>query len=127
MIILDTCVFIWLGIQPDKISKSAKSVIHSNPLAISDITFLEIGYLVKKKKLELSCSGEEFSKLVLQAHDIEVLPLTPEVVETALNFGEEINNDPVDRIICATALAHDAKLVTSDKNILANQVIQTVW
>ena len=127
MIVLDTCAFIWLGIQRDKLTEVAMSAIQTNRLAVSDITFLEIGYLLKKDKLDLPCSGADFSNLVAEANDIEVIPLTPEIVEMALGFSEEVNKDPADRLISATTVLSEAKLVTSDRNLLEVDTIPTVW
>ena len=126
MIVLDTCAFIWLGLKPEKLSPKARSAIQNNPIAISDITFLEIGYLVKKNKLQLSCSGADFANLVVEAHDLQILPITPEIVETALNLPEAVNNDPADRLISATTLVSESTLVTSDQNLLDATVVPTI-
>jgi PIN domain nuclease of toxin-antitoxin system len=127
VIVLDTCVFIWLGLEQEKLTSDAMSAIQSNRLAISDITFLEIGYLVRKNRLKISCTASDFSNLVVEAHDIEVISITPEIVETALGFSEEVNNDPADRIISATAVINESRLVTSDRNLLKASQIPTVW
>lgn len=127
MIVLDTCVFIWLGLEQEKLTSDAMSAIRSNRSAISDITFLEIGYLVRKKRLKISCIASDFSNLVVEAHDIKIISMTPEIVQTALGFPEEINNDPADRIISATAVINEARLVTSDRNLLKAEQIPTIW
>lgn len=127
MIVLDTCVFIWLGLEQEKLTSNAMSAIRSNRSAISDITFLEIGYLVRKNRLKISCTASDFANLVVEAHDIKVISITPEIVETALNFPEEVNNDPADRIISATAVINESRLVTSDRNLLKAGQIPTVW
>ena len=127
MIILDTCVFIWLGLQQEKLTPDAISAIQSNSLSIADITFLELGYLVRKKRLNISCTVSDFANLVVDAHDIDVISITPEIVETALGFPEEVNNDPADRIISATAVLHESRLVTCDRNLLKAEQIPTIW
>ena len=127
MIVLDTCVFIWLGLEQEKLTSAAMSAIQSNRSAISDITFLEIGYLVRKNRLKISCTASDFSNLVIEAHDIEIISMTPEIVETALGLPEEVNNDPADRIISATAVINEFRLVTSDRNLLKVGQIHTIW
>ncbi|MCI5197490.1 MAG: PIN domain-containing protein [Candidatus Electrothrix sp. AW5] len=127
MIVLDTCVFIWLGLEQEKLTSDAMSAIQANRSAISDITFLEIGYLVRKNRLKISCTASDFANLVVEAHDIEVISITPEIVETALNFSEEVNNDPADRIISATAVINESQLVTSDRNLLKAGQVPTLW
>ncbi|MCI5115706.1 MAG: PIN domain-containing protein [Candidatus Electrothrix sp. AW1] len=127
MIVLDTCVFIWLGLEQEKLTSDAMSAIQANRSAISDITFLEIGYLVRKNRLKISCIASDFANLVVEAHDIGVISITPEIVETALNFSEEVNNDPADRIISATAVINESQLVTSDRNLLKAGQVPTLW
>lgn len=127
MIVLDTCVFIWLGLEQEKLTSDAMSAIQANRSAISDITFMEIGYLVRKNRLKISCTASDFANLVVEAHDIEVISITPEIVETALGFPEEVNNDPVDRIISATAVINESQLVTSDRNLLKAGQVPTLW
>ncbi len=39
----------------------------------------------------------------------------------------EINNDPADRLIAATAITTGAPLVTADGNLRKAQSIQTIW
>ena len=127
MIILDTCVFIWLGLEQEKLTSDAMSAIQANRLAISDITFLEIGCLVRKNRLNISCTASDFANLVVEAHDIEVISITPEIVEIALGLPQEVNKDPADRIISATAVINESRLVTSDRNLLQAGQIPTVW
>jgi PIN domain nuclease of toxin-antitoxin system len=127
VIVLDTCVFIWLGLEQEKLTSDAMSAIQANRSAISDITFMEIGYLVRKNRLKISCTASDFANLVVEAHDIEVISITPEIVETALGFPEEVNNDPVDRIISATAVINESQLVTSDRNLLKAGQVPTLW
>jgi PIN domain nuclease of toxin-antitoxin system len=127
MIILDTCAFIWLGLQGDSLSPAAVKAIQSESLAISGITLLEIGYLIRKRKLVVDCTSADFSNLVLEANDVEVIPLTPEIVEKALSLPQEINNDPADRIISATAMLNGAAVVTSDANLRQSDLVDTIW
>ena len=127
MVILDACAFIWLGLQRNKLSPTAIAAIETSRLAIASITFLEIGYLIRKKRISVSCSGSDFTNLVVEANDIEVIPLTPEIVELALSFPKEVNNDPADRIISATTIIRDANLITSDSNLLSFDDVPTIW
>jgi PIN domain nuclease of toxin-antitoxin system len=40
---------------------------------------------------------------------------------------EAFHRDPADRLIVATARAHNALLVTKDERLLAHEGVQTVW
>jgi len=127
VIILDTCVFIWLGLEQEKLTSDAMSAIQANRLAISDITFLEIGCLVRKNRLNISCTASDFANLVVEAHDIEVISITPEIVEIALGLPQEVNKDPADRIIVATALSLGATLITKDDRLRRYPHVDTLW
>ena len=127
MIVLDTHALIWLALTPGRLSKTASTRISEGPLAISAITFLEIGHLIRKKRLKISASLTEFVNSIRETYDIEVIPLTPEIVETSIDLLPEVNADPADRIISATAIVHRAELLTKDKNLRKAKEIPTVW
>jgi len=127
VILLDTHVLIWLALTPGKLSKTASTRISEGPLAISAITFLEIGHLLRKGRLKISASLTEFVNSLIETYEIEVIPLTPEIVQTSIDLLPEINADPADRIIAATALFHKATLVTKDKNLRKAREISTIW
>jgi PIN domain nuclease of toxin-antitoxin system len=131
MILLDTCAIIWDALDPSKLSRAAKEAIeqaHShNALIMSDISLWEVAMLVKKGRLTVSASSTDILNLFLQSRSISVQSISPEIAELSVNFGAELNNDPTDRIIAATAVTHNARLVTADKNMLDNKLLDTVW
>jgi PIN domain nuclease of toxin-antitoxin system len=51
------------------------------------------------------------------AAGIRELPLTGEIAILAGEL-ENLHGDPADRVIVATAIAHDATLMTADANLL---------
>jgi PIN domain nuclease of toxin-antitoxin system len=131
MILLDTCAIIWDALDPSKLSRAAKEAIeqaHShNALIMSDISLWEVAMLVKKGRLTVSASSTDILNLFLQSRSISVQSISPEIAELSVHFGAELNNDPTDRIIAATAVIHNARLVTADKNMLDNKLLDTVW
>jgi PIN domain nuclease of toxin-antitoxin system len=131
MILLDTCAIIWDALDPSKLSRAAKEAIeqaHShNALIMSDISLWEVAMLVKKGRLTLSAPSSDVLNLFLQSRSISVQLISPEIAELSVNFGAQLNNDPADRIIAATAVIHNARLVTADKNMLDNKMLDTVW
>ncbi len=127
MILLDTCVFIWLGLDRTAISPAARHKIDADSLAISCITFLEVGQLIKKGRLQVSCDSATFSNLVCETFVIAPLAITPEIVATALDLPAEINADLADRLIAATAIRHDCLLITKDANLRTSRLLPTFW
>ena len=118
MILLDTHAAIWLvidglGKQSQRIADKA---LADDRLAVSAFSFWELGMLIAKRRLRaVKSAGELRAKLL--AAGIRELPLTGEIAILAAEL-EALHGDPADRIIAATAIAHDATLVTADANLL---------
>lgn len=131
MILLDTCAIVWDALKPKKITAKAKKAIDNadkqNALIISDISIWEISMLVKKGRIEIDTTPAHFINLYLQSRNISVKSISPEVAELSVNFGDEINNDPADRLIAATSTIHNARLVTADTNLRDCELIDTLW
>ncbi len=131
MILLDTCAIIWDALEPTSLTFTAlKAINHAdenNALIISDISIWEISMLIKKRRIDLDSTATNFINLFLQSRNVLVKSISPEVAELAVNFSSEINNDTADRIIAATSIIYNARLVTADQNLLASEMLDTVW
>ena len=131
MILLDTCVIIWDALEKSQLSEKALNAINKadefNALIISDISIWEIAMLIKKERIKIDTTASNLINLYLQTRNISVIQISPEVAEISVNFGEEVNKDPADRIIAATSIIQNAQLVTADKNLIKSKVVETVW
>lgn len=131
MIVMDTCAIIWDALQPSKLTEAARIAIDSaderDLLMMSDISIWEIAMLIKKKRLEVDSTPSKFFTLFLQSRSVSVQPISPEIAELSVDLGPPMNSDPADRIIAATAIIHNAQLVTADKNLRNNSLLNTVW
>lgn len=131
MILMDTCAIIWDALDPKSITKPAMDAINNadanNALIISDISIWEISMLIKKNRIEVDTTAANFINLFLQSRNISVKLISPEIAELSVNFGSEINNDPADRIIAATSIIHNARLVTADQNLISSEMLDTIW
>jgi PIN domain nuclease of toxin-antitoxin system len=54
-----------------------------------------------------------------------VLSITPEIAALSVSLG--LHGDPADRLIAATAVHHDAEVVTSDHRLRSAARVRTVW
>jgi PIN domain nuclease of toxin-antitoxin system len=63
----------------------------------------------------LQSAGEQRAKLLTAG--IRELPVTGDIAILAAEL-EGLHGDPADRIIAATAIAHDAMLMTADDKLL---------
>ena len=131
MILLDTCAIIWDALDHKQLTDKALNAIDEadkfNTLMVSDISIWEIAMLVKKKRIQIGTNAANFMNLYLQTRNISVIHILPEIAELSVNFGVEINNDPADRIITATAITQNAQLVTADQNLITSEIVDTLW
>lgn len=131
MILMDTCAIVWDALEPTKLTNKAIDAIDKadqhNALVISDISIWEISMLIKKGRIEVATTAANFINLFLQSRSVTVKSISPEIAELSVNFDNEINNDPVDRIIAATSIIYNAQLVTADKDLLNSKLLDTLW
>src|SRR5215470_15456989 len=130
VIVLDTHVVLWLALDLARISANAKTAIararrHSQPLAISDISLLEISIADGKGRVRLNASLETFLSEIESR--FSVLPLTSNICARAMAFPGDFPHDPADRIIAATAILKAAPLITADSAIRRSRALTTIW
>ena len=121
---LDThaAVFLWEG-RIEVFGKGARDVLETANLRISPIVRLELQYLHEIQRIivhpDTILGGLEADCGVLLSDDALAA-----VVSRAM--GLTWTRDPFDRLIVATAMLHDAALVTRDRTISEN-FAKVVW
>ena len=128
--LLDTHVVLWLGLEPARISKKARTAIdrsrqEGTGLAVSDITLLEITLLSGKKRIHFTPSLEAF--LTEVETRFIVLPISARICVRSSSLPSSYPNDPADRIIGATALSEGLPLITADRAIRNSRTLPTIW
>jgi PIN domain nuclease of toxin-antitoxin system len=120
VILLDTHAAVWLANNDPALGQKSCSIALAaraeNQLAISAISFWEIALLVAKNRLELHDRPTELRAELLDTGVIE-LALTGNIALLAVEL-KNLHGDPADRFIAATAIAHDATLMTADARLL---------
>lgn len=89
------------------------------PLALSAISVWKIALKFHKGKLDLALPLDTWLQLALRPGVIEVIPVDAAIARRSTELPGDFHNDPADRFIVATALAHGLTVVTSDERILA--------
>jgi PIN domain nuclease of toxin-antitoxin system len=129
MILLDTHAILWLAQIPELLSDGATEAISSarqeDGLAIADKSLWELAMLISRGRVGVRTSMRDFLEAVEQ--NFAVLPITSAIAERATKFSNRYPNDPADRLIGATAIAHGIKLVTKDEAIRASGEVDCVW
>lgn len=131
MIVLDTCTLIFDALTPEKMSAKAKRAVHDaekkDELFCSDISLWEIAMLVEKKRVQPGTDIKTFIELILQARNIQVLSILPEIAALSATYSGFKHYDPADRIIAATAIHYSAHLVTADKHLHHITGLIAIW
>jgi len=128
MLLLDTCVLLWLAADQDRLSEPAKSAMRedADQLFVSSITAFEIAIKARSGKLGLPMGAGEWFAKVMRHHG-----LTEVAVDGAVAAGSvglpPLHNDPCDRIIIATALRHKMAVVTCDGLIAQYDQVKVIW
>jgi PIN domain nuclease of toxin-antitoxin system len=82
-------------------------------IAVSAISCFEIAWLERHGRISMTCQPTEWFEKALSHSGIELLPITPAIATRAVNMQEH-HSDPQDRIIIASAIEHNAKLMSDD-------------
>lgn len=115
MIVLDTHIWHWWVNQiPERLSADIIDLIEqADDVAVSAISCFEMAWLVRHGRIDLGSSFELWLKEVEAAGCVRFLPVTPNIAAQAVALPEH-HKDPQDRLIIATALVHDAQLISFD-------------
>ena len=120
MIILDTHALLWVDRDDASLGKKSRAIIEQtwkkDTVAVNAISFWETSLLLQKGNIELPVSVEAWRWELLHA-GIREVPLDGRIALLASSLDWE-NRDPADRFIVATALHHEALLITADKIML---------
>jgi PIN domain nuclease of toxin-antitoxin system len=128
MILLDTHVLVWLDQGSELLGKRARRMIEQShqqeEVAIASVSFWEIGMLIEKERLAFEGSLTEWRVSLLNSGFVELA--TDGKVALAAASLKGFSGDPVDRLIFATALNQEAKLVTADDRLLGHRGLKTI-
>ena len=126
-IVVDTHYLIWDMQGHKRFTPDVERLITDNRdyVYISSMTFWELGMLVAKNRITIKPSIEIFINDLIKYRNYKVLDLTPRMSDIIANYKDQINGDPADRVIVATAIAHNATLVTADANLRSLSFVRT--
>lgn len=121
-LLLDTCAAIWIT-EDAPFDKAAAARIDeafrsSEPIHVSPMTAWERGLLAAKGRIMSPVSPYRWFELLIGELGFALADLTPSVLIDSSFLPGDPPNDPVDRIIIATARAFDFTIVTRDRAIL---------
>ena len=115
MIVLDTHVWLWwINRHLELIGLGWNDLILQVPrLGVSAISCFVVAWLERHGRIELPCLRAIWYAKALTGSGVDLLSITPEIASLAVDLPEH-HRAPQDRIIIATALVHDARLISAD-------------
>jgi len=131
MIVVDTHIIIWNALKPEMLSEKAEKAIsaanNSDGIIFCEISLWEIAMLMHKERLSIDIEYLEFIGRILESNKYVFMGITPEIATLSTDLLSDNNKDPADRIIAATSIIENAKLVTADKKLRQSKKVATIW
>lgn len=119
-LLLDTHTVLWMTEDLPSLGKVARrscdEALAAGDLAIPAMVIFELGWILKKGRIGGPANLRDWRNRLVSMGTREI-GLSTDIAMSAVEL-EDMHSDPFDRIIVATALAHDATLLTADRAIL---------
>ena len=130
-VVLDTHALLWWQAASNRLSRAARQRIErSDAVLLSPISCWEIAMLVEKERVLLDRPVSVWINDLLATSITEIADLTP-MIAVAAGQLNDFHGDPADRIIYATAAAHQLPLVSKDNRLRtfakADRNVAVVW
>jgi PIN domain nuclease of toxin-antitoxin system len=126
-LLLDTCTFLWLVLEPTRLSKHAADDFRdpANTCFLSVVSEWEIGILVSLGRVGFDRPAHEYVPDQRLRHGIKLLSLDE---QAALHVPElpQLHRDPFDRMLVSQAIVHSLAIVTPDSKV-AQYPVTVIW
>ena len=122
-LLLDTHVFLWLSVEPDRLSDNMKIACENpeNRLYLSLVSPWEIQIKQQLGKLQLHAPLAGLIETQVRRNGMILLPVKLEHIY-ALSELPSVHKDPFDRLLIAQAGIESMHIVSSDKKISRYQI-----
>jgi PIN domain nuclease of toxin-antitoxin system len=119
-LLLDTHTVLWMTEDLPNLGRAARrscdAALAAGELAIPTIAVFELGWGMRRGRIAGPANLRDWRTRIV-TYGAREIALSAEIAMAAVEL-EDMHSDPIDRIIVATALAHDAVLLTADRPIL---------
>lgn len=121
--LLDTCALIWATnfapVSREFLWVLSEAEVSRPGVSVSTISAWEIGMLISKGRLPTVKPALGWFNDFVAQKPVSVIPASPDILIASSFLPQPIHNDPVDRILIATAREHDLTIITRDRAILS--------
>ena len=132
--LLDTQAWLWSVLDHPRLSRRARAAVSAvavqERIGIAAISLKEAAWHLAHGRIVVDEGFGPWPLWLRKAAtspQLEVLPLTVDVAIESEQLGDSFPPDPADRLIAATARAHDLTLITSDRPIRKSRTVRTLW
>ncbi len=132
LIICDTHILLFWADCRERLTITAQQAVENGrtdgKLACAAISFWEIALLFRKNRLVLPAQHTSASYMddIVMSLELQILSITPAIAALA-ESGIIPHGDPGDRLIAATAIAHQAPLITADNKLHSIPGLRCIW
>ena len=126
-LLLDTHIWLWSLLDPDRLGNSARHALRSQEgeLRLSPISMWEALLLAERGRVALDPDPQGWLRKAMSIAPIAEAPLTIDVALASRTVDLE-HQDPVDRFIVATAKVYGLALVTADARLLRCREVEVL-
>ncbi len=129
-VLLDTHVWLWWLLPksplPDRERRALDRVATDKGICLPAISQWESQMLHSKARIELPLPFPIWLRRATAPDVLTVIPLDAESVIAVDELPDTFHGDPADRMIVATARAHDLPLATHDEAIKRSRLVK-IW
>ena len=126
-LLLDTCSFLWLIAEPERLTGKARDALldPTNDVLLSAASVWECAIKHKLGRLTLPGDPARFLAEQRRAHGIEPLPIDEEAIVQIGKLPDH-HRDPFDRVLVCQAIVGGLQIVTPDEWI-ARYPVPVLW
>ena len=125
--ITDTHSLVWYFTDDSRLSSKALQAFQSSEekgiVFVPAVVLAEIMFIARKGRITLSF--EDTLNRIEESENFEIVPLNAEILRTADKIETDLEMH--DRLIVATALWHNASLITKDETLRELGIVSTIW
>jgi len=125
--ITDTHSLVWYFTDDSRLSSKALQAFQSSEekgiIFVPAVVLAETMFIARKGRITLSF--EDTLNRIEESENFEIVPLNAEILRTADKIETDLEMH--DRLIVATALWHNASLITKDETLRELGIVSTIW
>ena len=125
--VTDTHSLVWYFTDDQRLSKKAlkafEDTVKAGQLIVPTVILAEILFIARKSRVSLGFA-ETVARIEAMAN-FEIVALDLDVLRIA--DGIDASLEMHDKLIVATAIRYDARLITKDEQITKSKAVKTIW